>query len=54
MRKMAKGVFDMNKETYKRASLEITEFEAEDVIATSGEVPSSNIPKDKYEGEIYS
>jgi len=39
----------MNKETYERAFLEITEFDNEDVIATSGTIPSSTPPKDKYE-----
>ena len=47
---MIKGVFDMNKETYERVSLEITELNNKDVIATSGVNPSSTIPKDKYEG----
>ena len=41
---------DMNKETYERGSLEITQFDNEDVIATSGVNPSSTIPKDQYEG----
>ena len=40
----------MNKETYERTSLEITEFDNEDVIATSGIIPSGTPNKDKYEG----
>ena len=47
---MTKGVQMMKKETYERTDLEITEFDNEDVIATSGVIPSSTIPKDKYEG----
>ena len=39
----------MNKETYNRASLEITEFDSEDVIATSG-IITGTPDKDKYEG----
>ena len=31
----------LNKETYERTSLEITEFSGEDVIVTSGENPFS-------------
>ena len=31
----------MKKDTYERAELEITEFENEDVIATSGLVPNN-------------
>ena len=46
---MTKGDPDMKKETYKRTELEITKFDNEDVIATSGVNPSSTIPKDKYE-----
>ena len=39
----------MKKETYERTSLEITEFENEDVIATSGITPGSR-PSEQYEG----
>ena len=38
----------MNKETYERTSLEITKFDNEDVIATSG-IVSGTPDKDKYE-----
>lgn len=44
-----KGVFKMKKETYERICLEITEFDCEDVIATSGVNPSSNLPLDPHE-----
>ena len=30
----------MNKETYERLLMDVTEFEAEDIITTSGETPS--------------
>ena len=50
---MAKGDFDMNKETYERVSLEITEFDNEDVIATSGVIPSSTIPSKPYHGDPF-
>ena len=51
---MTKGDFDMNKETYERTSLEITEFDNEDVIATSGVIPSSSKPpKGKYEDDPF-
>ena len=39
----------MKKERYERINLEITEFEAEDVIATSG-APSTPPPSETYEG----
>ena len=39
----------MNKETYERVSLEITEFDNEDVIATSGLITSGSPSSDKYE-----
>ena len=42
----------MNKETYERASLEITKFDNEDVIATSG-ITTGTPDKDKYEGGGY-
>ena len=39
----------MNKEIYERTSLEITQFDNEDVIATSGITPGTP-DKEKYEG----
>ena len=39
----------MNKETYERTSLDITQFDNEDVIATSG-ITTGTPNKDKYEG----
>ena len=44
----------MNKETYERVSLEITEFDNEDVIATSGVITSGSPSSDKYEGRGFS
>ena len=45
----------MNKETYERMILDITEFDAEDIIITSGEEPGPNIPPQfnpgEYEGD---
>ena len=38
----------MEKERYERTALEITEFDNEDVIATSGITPGTP-DKDKYE-----
>ena len=43
----------MNKETYMRVSLEITEFDNEDVIATSAVSTSPTIPKDNHEGSPF-
>ena len=41
----------MNKETYERVSLDVTEFDNEDLIATSGVINSSTgLPLDPYEG----
>ena len=54
MRTDEKGVYDMNKETYERVSLEITEFDNEDVIATSGVINTTpDIPQDPFEGHAY-
>lgn len=41
---MTKGVMLMNKEKYERVELEITEFQTQDVIMTSG--------LDEYEDDI--
>ena len=42
----------MEKERYERTDLEITKFDSEDVIATSG-IVSGTPDKDKYEGSGY-
>ena len=44
----------MTKESYERTKIEIFEFDAEDVIATSGgdEIPES-VHYDDYEGNGY-
>ena len=42
----------MNKETYERTFIEITGFDNEDVIATSG-ITTGTPDKDKYEGGGY-
>lgn len=34
----------MNKETYERLLMDVTEFEAEDIITTSGETPPTPVP----------
>lgn len=40
----------MNKETYERLLMDVTEFDAEDIITTSGETPTPVIP-DYLDGE---
>ena len=45
-----KGSMQMKKERYERTDLEITLFEKEDVITTSGLDSSGGTPSDKYEG----
>ena len=35
---------NMNKETYERLLMDVTEFDTEDVITTSGHTPGSNTP----------
>ena len=47
--KNAEGNIKMNRETYERTYLEITQFDNEDVIATSG-ITTGTPKKDKYEG----
>ena len=43
----------MNKETYERLLMDVTEFDTEDVITTSGITPGGNTPPgfnpDKWE-----
>ena len=43
----------MNKETYERLQMDVTKFDVEDVITTSGVEPGGNprpdLPKDRYE-----
>ena len=34
----------MNKGTYERLLMDVTEFDTEDVITTSGETPGGNTP----------
>lgn len=36
------------RESYERTEFEITEFQQEDVIVTSGEDPVIDAPKDRY------
>ena len=38
---------NMNKETYERLMMDVTKFDVEDVITTSG--PGGNDPLDTYE-----
>ena len=40
----------MNKETYERLLMDVTEFEAEDIITTSGETPTP-VPPPYTDGE---
>ncbi len=35
---------NMNKETYERLLMDVTEFDTEDVITTSGITPGGNTP----------
>lgn len=37
---------NMNKETYERLLMDVTEFDTEDVITTSGIAPSGSTPPD--------
>ena len=34
----------MNKETYERLNMDVTEFDTEDIITTSGETPGGDTP----------
>ena len=41
----------MNKETYERLLMDVTEFDTEDIITTSGLTPSNpDFKPDSYEG----
>ena len=40
---------NMNKETYERLMMDVTKFDVEDVITTSGVGPGGNDPLDPYE-----
>lgn len=37
---------NMNKDTYERLNMDVTEFDTEDVITTSGITPGGNTPPD--------
>ena len=39
----------MNKETYERLMMDVTKFDVEDVITTSGVGPGGNDPFENYE-----
>ena len=43
----------MKKDTYERLSLVVTEFDAEDVIVTSGEIPGPGQDDPAFQGGGY-
>lgn len=44
---------NMNKETYERTTLNITRFDAEDIIVTSGETPPTPPTPPTFTGGDY-
>ena len=43
----------MNKETYERLLMDVTEFDVEDVITTSGLEPVGGLVSDPYEDGFF-